>query len=597
MKVLNIIQGSPEWHAHRATAFNASDAPAMMGVSKYKSRAQLIKERATGIIPEVDDAIQRRFNDGHRFEALARPLAEAIIGEELSPITGVEGKYSASFDGITFDQSAIFEHKTLNKEISAALCAEGVTEDLDIQYLVQMEHQLMVSGAEYCLFMGSSFDENDELIEELHCWYYPNQELRARIVAGWEQFEKDVAAYVPTKTVEAPKAEAIQALPSVFVQATGMVTASNLAEFKEAATSFIAAIKTELVCDQDFADAEATVKFCKEAETNLEATKASVLAQMSTVDEVVRTLDHIKKQLADKRLMLDKLVKSEKEQRKGAIVTKADKDFTEYAMQLEAEIKPIGLNRVTVSAARMGFAEAIKGLKSLASMQEKVDNALRDAKFAVDQEAADIRKKLAWCKEHAAGQSALFPDLQSLMVLPMDAFALTITSRIEKQKADEAARLEAETARIRAEEEAKATAKAQAEAEAILAAERAKQAAEEAAARAKAEAEIAEEKATLAKYEKVENLGEKSNPNVPITDIGHAGARPAAVSQMEPAAPVPVLSDKAVADANAARNLRPSRKELILMLADGFDVSEQTALDWILAEFAGDIQFNNRVAA
>jgi len=581
MKVLNIIQGSPEWHAHRATAFNASDAPAMMGVSKYKSRAQLIKERATGIIPEVDDAIQRRFNDGHRFEALARPLAEAIIGEELSPITGVEGKYSASFDGITFDQSAIFEHKTLNKEISAALCAEGVTEDLDIQYLVQMEHQLMVSGAEYCLFMGSSFDENDELIEELHCWYYPNQELRARIVAGWEQFEKDVAAYVPTKTVEAPKAEAIQALPSVFVQATGMVTASNLAEFKEAATSFIAAIKTELVCDQDFADAEATVKFCKEAETNLDATKASVLAQMSTVDEVVRTLDHIKKQLADKRLMLDKLVKSEKELRKAAIVTKASADFAAHIELLEAETKPIRLGIIG-----RNFGEAIKGLKSLESMQEKVDTALRDEKFAADQTAKDVRAKLVWCKEHAAGQSALFPDLQALMAKPFEDFTLTITSRIEKQKADEAARLEAETARIRAEEEAKATAKAQAEAEAILAAERAKQAAEEAAARE------AEKAATKQIGDAIEAAALEKLNTPPESQAGTlAGARPAVVSQTEPAAPV------STSGFNPANRARANRAEILEVLSENFGLPEELMLEWILAEFAGDIQFNNRVAA
>ncbi len=344
MQILNLIQGSYAWKAHRATANNASDAPAMLGISKYKSRSQLIKERATGIIPEVDESTQRRFNDGHRFEALARPLAEEIIGEELSPITGADGKYSASFDGITFDGIVIFEHKSLNAELREAMEGNDESDRLHEQYRAQMEHQLMVSGAKKCLFMASTFDQNDVLIEERHCWYQPDPEMRARLVSGWEQFEKDVAAYVPEEVKEAPKAEAIKALPSVFVQATGMVTSSNLSEFAEAATSFIAAINTELVSDKDFADAEATVKFCKEAEANLEATKAGVLAQMSTVDEVTRTLDHIKKQLADKRLMLDKLVKSEKENRKLAIVSKAANEYTAYIDALEAETKPIRLN-------------------------------------------------------------------------------------------------------------------------------------------------------------------------------------------------------------------------------------------------------------
>ena len=56
----NVIQGSPEWHALRAEHFNASEAPAMMGESKYMSRAQLIRQKATGVVPEVDAATQRR---------------------------------------------------------------------------------------------------------------------------------------------------------------------------------------------------------------------------------------------------------------------------------------------------------------------------------------------------------------------------------------------------------------------------------------------------------------------------------------------------------------------------------------------------------
>ncbi|HET7596027.1 MAG TPA: YqaJ viral recombinase family protein, partial [Burkholderiales bacterium] len=99
MKILSLVQGTPEWFAHRATCFNASDAPAMLGISPYKTRAQLLQERATGVTPEIDDATQKRFDDGHRYEALARPLAEGIIGDELYPCVGTDddGRYSASF--------------------------------------------------------------------------------------------------------------------------------------------------------------------------------------------------------------------------------------------------------------------------------------------------------------------------------------------------------------------------------------------------------------------------------------------------------------------------------------------------------------------
>ncbi|CAB4132047.1 YqaJ viral recombinase [uncultured Caudovirales phage] len=562
MKVLNLIQGSKEWLEHRAAAFNASDAPAMLGISKYKSRNDLIKERATGIVPEVNDATQRLFNDGHRFEALARPLAEEIIGEELSPITGTAEEYSASFDGITFDGSVIFEHKTMNANLRDAL-TNGLAPSE--QYRAQMEHQLMVSGANKCLFMATAWDKDDKLVEEMHCWYMPDAVLRARIVAGWNQFEKDVSAYIPAEVKEAPKAESIKALPSVFVQATGMVTASNLAEFKEAANVFIANIKTELICDQDFADAESTVKFCKEAEMNLEATKSSVLAQMSTVDDVVRTLDHIAAQLRDKRLMLDKLVKSEKEARKLAIVSKAKEDFNTHLYALEEEIKPLRLQ-----GQNPDFAGAIKGLKSLSSMQDKVDTALRDAKFSAEQLAKDIRAKLTWCKDSSTGFSFLFSDLSNLINNNgMEAFQAIVTSRIEKHKADEAVKLEAERKRLAAEMEAK------------LAKERALiQAHEEDKAKAEQDAIIAKAKAE--ERAKIE-IEQRITPRVEVGTT--AEIQPVSV-RMESAAPVIRTAKEEIKhDVAFAPASNPTKESIIEVIAAHFELSIGDAEDAIIAAF------------
>ncbi|MDE3023879.1 MAG: hypothetical protein KGI54_18840, partial [Pseudomonadota bacterium] len=53
------------------------------------------------------------------------------------------------------------------------------------------------------------------------------------------------------------------------------------------------------------------------------------------------------------------------------------------------------------------------------------------------------------------------PDLQQIIYKPMDDFKLLITTRIEKHKADEAARLETQRVRIQQEEEEKARKKVQ----------------------------------------------------------------------------------------------------------------------------------------
>jgi putative phage-type endonuclease len=574
----NLEQGSPAWHAFRAKSYGASEAPIMAGKSKYQTRTDLVKQKATGIIPDVDAGKQFLFDKGHAAEVGGRAMAEKILGEELSPVVmsdDVDGlPLSASLDGITFGDEIIFEHKLYSEALADQIAAGN----LDEHYTIQMDQQLLISGAEKCLFMAS----DGTPANVAHMWYTTTKKKCDMLVVGWLQFQKDVADYVPTAEAAPVTAEAVMALPALAVQIKGEVTASNLPVFVSAADAFLARIKTVLENDQDFADAEANVKACKSAEDGIEQTKKAITAQATSIDEVIRTMDLYKEKLSTVRLKLDKLVKSEKEARKLAIVSKADKDYADHVIKLESEVKPIGLNRSTTSGVRLSFVEAIKGLKKLSAMQEAVDTALRDAKFAADQEAADVRAKLLWCKENAAGQSALFPDLQSLMAKPMEDFTLTITSRIEKQKADEAARLEAERTRM----EAEAKAKAEREAAAKLAAEEARIRAEEQA-KARAEAVALANREQQAANEREE----RAQNNHQSETVMHDGAQPAAASQTEPAAPVSTvrtlvadfaLSGIAADGKEGLVRIRPDDQALIDAIAERFNVSYGTACDWVM---------------
>ena len=305
----NLIQGSPEWHAFRANHFTASDAPAMLGVSPYKTRSQLLQEKATGISAEVDAATQRRFDDGHRFEALARPLAEEIIGAELYPVVGSEGRLAASFDGLTMLEDVAFEHKTLN----AALRECNNTADLPKHYRVQMQQQLMVAGAERCLFMATSWNGDDLAEPAKHFWYESDPVLAQEIAAGWDQFAADLAAYTPEPIAMQAVATAPDDLPALRIEVTGMVTASNLAAFKAHALAVFDGINTTLETDDDFASADKTAKWCSEVESKLEAAKQHALSQTASIDELFRTIDAIKEEARQKRLTLEKLVKQRKD--------------------------------------------------------------------------------------------------------------------------------------------------------------------------------------------------------------------------------------------------------------------------------------------
>lgn len=457
MQIVSLVQGSADWHAHRAKHFNASDAPAMMGCSSYKTRSELIKELATGLTGEVDAATQRRFDDGHRFEALARPLAEEIIGEDLSPCVGVNGKFSASFDGLTFMHNEAFEHKTLNKALREAMFGGCTGEDLPLQYRVQMEQQAMVSGCERILFMASEWTGDGQLIEERHCWYMPDQELRAQIIAGWEQLEKDVAAYAPTAERPAPAVAApMESLPAVVVQVNGALTVGgNLDAFGDALRQFIARIPAKPSTDQEFADAEAATKALKKAEDALTQAEDGALAQISDVEVMRRTVADLKNMARTTRLATEKLVAAEKEARRTAIVTSAQAQLDQHIQALNQRLGSNWLPRIAG-----GFGEVIKGKKSLANMEDAVAVALTSAKHEANVLADRLEANRKHLVQDGTDWIALFADFATVGAKAEEDFQALVALRISQHKQAEAQRLEAERERIRAEEAAKLQAQA-----------------------------------------------------------------------------------------------------------------------------------------
>lgn len=470
MEYHNFTQGSPEWHAHRATHFNASDAPAMMGCSPYQTRTELLARMKTGINAEVDAATQRRFDDGHRFEALARPLAEQLIGDDLYPVTGSRGELSASFDGLTMDGTIAFEHKSLNGDLRQLVWAEDSGNDfLPLHYRVQMEQQMLVSGAERVLFMASKWN-GEELVEERHCWYYPDTELRAKIVAGWEQFAKDLASFVPEAKAAPVVAKPVEGFGALTLRVEGRVLASNLDTFRAGAEDFLARLPKphELQTDQDFATADAAAKACADAESRIKAAKDAALAQMSDVDAILRTADEVAASIRAARLALEKAVKSEKEARKEQIVREAQAALSEHITRLQGRV---GI----LVPVRADFTGAIKGLKSLDSMRDKVGTALANAKI----EASSLAD-LIEANRRTVDDMTLVPDFAHVCTKSAEDFqALLALRRQQRAEAEERRRAEQEERERLRQEQAERRAAQEAEAAAKAAATEAKREADE----------------------------------------------------------------------------------------------------------------------
>jgi putative phage-type endonuclease len=439
MKAVNIQQGSHEWHRWRASRFTASDAAAMLGISPYKTRDALLAEKATGIAPEHDAATLDRFQRGHDLEALARAGAEFILGEELYPALGEHDgwdKIAASFDGVTMDGKAIWEHKTLNRELMEAV-------EIPERHMAQAQQQMLVSGAKSCLFHATDGEGG-----ERQWTVTPDVEWHERIVLGWKQFERDLAAWRPKDAAPpAPQGSAPEALPALRIEIVGKVTASNLEAFRDRALEAVGAVRTELVTDQDFADAEKSIKWCKEAETRLAAAKDAALAQTADIDRLFKTVAEVSEAFRQTRLGLEKSVKAQKEAIKERIVMAALEEFREHLKAPFAEFAKHGL---TFSMAQPAFGDAIKGLKTRASIESATSSCLAGAKVATDAEARAWREKLAWLDEEperAAFREAL--NLPWIIGKPMDDFKLAVESRINdirqaEDRRNEAARLAGE---------------------------------------------------------------------------------------------------------------------------------------------------------
>ena len=479
MKTHDVLQGSKEWLTLRSSCDgSASELSAAAGKSKYQSRTELLNQKLTGITPDIDDHKQRLFDRGHAAEELARAIAEGIICEDLYPTTAtieIDGLILlASFDGVTADDSIIFEHKLYNKSLSDDV-KNGA---LDEHYTLQMDHQLLVSGAEKCLFMCS-----DGTKENMSwCWYMPEQDNLDNVVRVWGQFRKDLCRHT-LSVEEAPVADAIISLPSVIVQVKGELTACNFNDIRKDWDEFIANavsisdLSTDFeLFDENFdrlealyARADAESKEARSTAKKCLAVVKGVIDQTLSISEVTRELELYAAKFNALALQQEKAVKSQKEVRKMAIMTVAKSSFAEHLKALELEILPIRL-----ITGQPDFNGAMKNKRLLSAIQDAVDTELSRVKIESDSIAKSIRNNLAVFNVMAINHKLLFPHLQHLVYETSENFKLIVSTRIEAQVKAEAERLEAQRLQMQRDEESKATRKAEAEQAEKLEAERKK---------------------------------------------------------------------------------------------------------------------------
>lgn len=459
MKILSLQQGTPEWLQHRANCRNASDAPAVMGASKKTKRSELVRIKATGDEKEYSRYVEEViFANGHEVEAMARPIAEEIIGDELYPVIGTtdDGEYGASYDGLSMCTRIGWECKQWNKEKAEAV-QNGKVPDEDYWQVIQ---QFMVSGAQKIIYMVTD-GTRDNCV---YVWVsYPAEAEIQKLIAGWKQFDEDVANYVHVEQKPEAVAASVEDLPAIFVQVSGALEIKdNFKIFEERLTHFL---DVELVrspqTDDDFATLDLQIKALKKAEEALAAAEQQMLAQVQTVDQAKRTKDALAKLVRENRLMAEKLLDAEKKARRNEIQMEGAEKMTAHIEQLNATFG----GRIRMPAVPTDFVGAMKGKRTIASLRDAMETELARGKVAASMVADKIRLNLESLRSDAAGYEHLFADAQQLVLKENDDIKNVIALRIREHKDAEEKRLAAEREKIRAEEQAAAELRVQKERE------------------------------------------------------------------------------------------------------------------------------------
>ncbi len=160
MIIIDLIQGSKEWHNFRRLHIGASDASSIMGLNPWVTPQQLWEEKVFGWQREMNDKMRL----GQLMEEEARLCYELLSGKSVSPLVAESSVYkfiSASLDGITQDRKHAVEIKCGKSSHSLAK-----KEIIPPYYISQLQHQMYVFELEKMDYF--SYSKKDQYIIEVN---------------------------------------------------------------------------------------------------------------------------------------------------------------------------------------------------------------------------------------------------------------------------------------------------------------------------------------------------------------------------------------------------------------------------------------------
>lgn len=194
MKTINLTQNTDDWKSWRMQGIGGSDAAAIMAESKYLTPHDLFIEKTGGDNgKKVNEFITSL---GHRFEPMALGHVNIMEDADYEPRLVEMEEYpwlKASLDG--FDETIMkpMEIKYVGAE-KFGYAQEKIVQDLS--HWIQMQHQMMICGADSCLYCCYVLDKSRKYMDDITYFdvaydkEYVLQELWKREFAFWTKVVK-----------------------------------------------------------------------------------------------------------------------------------------------------------------------------------------------------------------------------------------------------------------------------------------------------------------------------------------------------------------------------------------------------------------------
>lgn len=188
MKIIDLEQGSPEWHVWRESGVPASETAALFGESPYTTIRELWLLRK-GKIPSwfIDQGDKEYiFAKGHSFEEKMRAEYFAMTGEQFVPVCAEHDEFPSikcSLDGLFWTNNSLktFEAKLVSKEVKLEISKTGV---IPRHHWIQIQQQLFITNAFVCIYFAHDLEDTAVVVE-----IFPDLDFQQELVDKITAFE------------------------------------------------------------------------------------------------------------------------------------------------------------------------------------------------------------------------------------------------------------------------------------------------------------------------------------------------------------------------------------------------------------------------